>query len=89
MRSHDLCVAARHRSTPSPGPDPETTPSSSARTPTAVQAGYLVSDVTPTGSPEKLLGVAGTAPNCSLSPRPQASIAAAFNNVAVNASAVQ
>lgn len=54
-----------------------------------VQAGYLVSDVTPPGNPEKLLGVVGTAPNCSLAPRPQASIAAAFNNVAVNASAVQ
>lgn len=54
-----------------------------------VQADYAVADTTPPGDPEKLLGVIGTVPNCSLTPRPQASIAAAFNNVNVNASAVQ
>jgi hypothetical protein len=54
-----------------------------------VQSNYTVSDAAPPGNPEKLLGVVGSVPNCSLAPRPQSAIAAAFNNVAVNASAVQ
>jgi hypothetical protein len=54
-----------------------------------VQVNYAVPDTTPPGNPEKLLGVTGTVPNCSLGPRPLAAIAAAFNTVSVNASAVQ
>lgn len=54
-----------------------------------VQVTYAVPDTTAPGNPEKLLGVVGTVPSCSLAPRPQASISAAFNTVSVNASAVQ
>jgi hypothetical protein len=54
-----------------------------------VQVNYTVADMTAPGNPEKLLAVGGTVPNCSLAPRAQASIAAAFNTVSVNASAVQ
>ena len=54
-----------------------------------VQVSYPVPDTTAPGNPEKLLGVVGTVPNCSLAPRSQASIAAAFNAVSVNASAMQ
>ena len=54
-----------------------------------VQVNYSVPDVTAPGNPEKLLGLVSAVANCSLAPRPQASIAAAFNTVSVNASAVQ
>jgi hypothetical protein len=49
---------------------------------------YAVSDAAAPGNPHKLLGTLAQVPNCTSAPRPFGFVAASFDNVLVNASAL-